>query len=639
MHAVIIAGGLGTRARAMTDNRIPKALLPVGGVPIIFRQMRTLHREGVTRVTVLAGYLGDQLAAPLKEEAHSLGLALDIRVETEPLPGTAGCLAALSPAHGDALLVYGDMLFDLALAPLVAFHRRQQALVTIVAHPNDHPRTSDLVRSRDGLVSALLPREAPRPRDERNLVPAGIYLAAAELFARIHPAQRLDMVRDLLPRLVAAGERVAAYETPEYIRDVGTAARHAVAERDLAAGTVAALNLRNKRPAILFDVDGVLNEEPGTLGALKPDDVTLVPGAGTAVAQAHTAGFLTVAITNRPQVARGDITFEELDAILGRLEALLAEHKGVLDRIYACPHHPDGGFPGEVAALKICCDCRKPGALLFRRALDELPVDHARTIAIGDSLRDIGAARAVNVYAYGVRTGYGCRDVARYPGGAAAAPAPDLMFDDVRDAVGFGLTYQTLVAPVIRAIGDLGTGAMVIGICGRSRAGKSVVAHALVRALRDAGTDCLHVRLDDWIVPAAERGPHDTAEIRNRVDLLPAILTTLRNGHPITAPGYDSAQRVKGKPVIYDPAGRGIMVVEGVFVAHASARAQVDLAVFVDIPEATQRRRFNSLYRWKGFDDAATEALWRARMADEWAAVDAQRQFCDVVLTMPASEP
>ena len=178
MHAVIIAGGLGTRARAMTDDRIPKALLPVAGVPIVFRQMRVLRREGVSRVTVLAGHLGDQLAAPLGAEARTLGLALDIRIETAPL-GTAGCLAALAPADGDAVLVYGDMLFDLALDPLAQFHRRHGALITIVAHPNDHPRTSDLIRARDGLVTALLPREIPRTRDERNLVPAGLYLGSA----------------------------------------------------------------------------------------------------------------------------------------------------------------------------------------------------------------------------------------------------------------------------------------------------------------------------------------------------------------------------------------------------------------------------------------------------------------------------
>jgi histidinol-phosphate phosphatase family protein len=635
MHAVIIAGGLGTRAHAMTGDRIPKALLPVGGVPIIFRQMRALRREGVARLTVLAGHLGAQLAGPLGEEARNLGLALDIKVEPEPL-GTAGCLAALAPADGDALLVYGDMLFDIALAPLAEFHRQQRALITIVAHPNDHPRTSDLIRERDGLVTALLPREIARTRDERNLVPAGLYLASAEFFTRIPAAQKLDMVRDVLPRLVGAGERVAAYNTPEYMRDVGTEKRHATAERDLADETVAALNLKNTRPAIFFDVDGVLNEEPGLQGVLRPDDVTLVPGAGAAVAEARNARFLAVGITNRPQVARGDITFDDLDAILGRLEALLAEQHGVLDRIYVCPHHPDSGFPGEVKALKIRCACRKPGALLFRRAMEELPIDRARSFAIGDSLRDIGAARAAGIWAYGVRTGHGCRDAARYPGGPAAAPVPDLMFEDVGEAVRFGLAYRELAAPLAKAVRDRqGEFArpLLVAICGRSRSGKSVIAHALARLLQDDGMTCLRVRLDDWIMPAAERGPNDTAETRNRVDRLPAVVAALRRGEAVTAPGYDAARRVAGPPVTYDPAGKAIIVLDGVFAAHASVRSLVDLAAFVDTPEPVQRGRFAALYRWKGLDDAAMQELWHARIADEWAAVDAQREHCDVIIT------
>jgi histidinol-phosphate phosphatase family protein len=635
MHAVIIAGGLGTRARAMTGDRIPKALLPVGGVPIVFRQMRALRREGVDRLTVLAGHLGGQLAEPLGAEARALGLALDVRVEPEPL-GTAGCLSVLAPADGDALLVYGDMLFDLALAPLAEFHRQRRALITIVAHPNDHPRTSDLIRERDGRVTALMPREIPRARDERNLVPAGIYLASADFFGRIQPGEKADMVRDVLPRLVAANERVAAYNTPEYMRDVGTEKRHAMAERDLADGTVAALNLRNRRPAIFFDVDGVLNEEPGLQGVLAPEQVTLVTGAGAAVAEAHEARLLTVAITNRPQVARGDITFDDLDAILGRLEALLADEGGLLDRIYVCPHHPDSGFAGEVKALKIRCECRKPGALLFRRAIEELPIDPARSIAIGDSLRDIGAARAAGVAAYGVRTGHACRDAARYPGGADAAPVPDLMFDDVGEAVRFGLAFRDLAAPLAKAVrqrqGEPGR-PLFVGICGRSRSGKSVIAHALARSLQEDGEGCLHVRLDDWIMPAAERGPGDSAEIRNRVDRLPAIVAALRRGEAVTAPGYDAARRVAGPPVIYDRTGKAVVVLDGVFAAHASIRGEIDFAAFVDTPEPVQRGRFAALYRWKGLDDAAMDELWRARIGDEWAAVDAQRENCDVIIT------
>ena len=634
MRAVIIAGGLGTRARALTGDRMPKALLPVAGVPIIFRQMRVLRREGVAALTVLAGHLGAELAAPLGEEARALGLALNVLIEDTPL-GTAGCLSTLPPAGGDTLLVYGDMLFDIALGPLAAFHRAQGALITVVAHPNDHPRTSDLIHEREGLVTAVLPRELARTDDERNLVPAGIYLASSDFFAHIPPKQRLDLTSDVLPQLVASGARVAAYNTPEYMRDVGTAARHATAERDLASGLVEAQNLRNKRPAIFFDVDGVLNQEPGLQGVLKPDDVVPVPHAGDAVAAARQAGLLAVAITNRPQVARGDISFEDLDHILGRLEALLAKDGGVLDRIYVCPHHPDRGFPGEVAALKIACECRKPGALLFHRAIEELPIDAALSSAIGDSLRDIGAARATGVWAYGVRTGHGCRDAKRYPGGASAAPVPDLMFDDVSEAVRFAISYPALAAPIINAMAKhAGRKPLVIAICGRSRSGKSAIAHALVRSLRESGRDCLHVRLDDWIMPAAERGPNDSAEIRNRVDLLPKILSALRQGQAVTAPGYDAANRLQGTPVTYDAGGRAIIVVEGVFAAHQSIRPMIDLTVFVEAPEAVQRARFASLYRWKGLDDAAIEELWRARIADEWAAVDAQRASCDVTITV-----
>src|SRR5262249_39717315 len=182
------------------------------GVPIIFRQMRMLRREGVTAVTVLAGHRGDQLAAPLAEEARALGLSVDVRVEAKPL-GTAGCLSALGPVDGDTLVIYGDMLFDIALTPLRAFHRAQDALITVVAHPNDHPRTSDLVRQRDGLITAVLPREAPRAHDERNLVPAGIYLARPDFFARIPAGQNLDMMAETLSRIVADWPRAPAYTT------------------------------------------------------------------------------------------------------------------------------------------------------------------------------------------------------------------------------------------------------------------------------------------------------------------------------------------------------------------------------------------------------------------------------------------
>ena len=89
----------------------------------------------------------------------------------------------------------------------------------------------------------------------------------------------------------------------------------------------------------------------------------------------------------------------------------------------------------------------------------------------------------------------------------------------------------------------------------------------------------------------------------------------------------------------YDPADRSYIVLDGVFAGHRSIRALVDFAAFVDAPDAVQRKRFTAHYRWKGLDDAAMEELWRARMADEWAAVDAQREHCNVIIKPDASAP
>ena len=172
-------------------------------------------------------------------------------------------------------------------------------------------------------------------------------------------------------------------------------------------------------------------------------------------------------------VARPDDLREHLFGKRCFAECLLAEDGGVLDRIYACPHHPESGFPGEVSALKIRCECRKPGTLLLRQALADLPIDRARSMLIGDSLRDIGAARGIGIWAYGVRTGYGCRDHARYRREAGTPPVPDLMFETVSEAVDFDIEYGTLAAPVVAVIRRLMDGKrtpVLVGVCGPCRA-------------------------------------------------------------------------------------------------------------------------------------------------------------------------
>ena len=188
------------------------------------------------------------------------------------------------------------------------------------------------------------------------------------------------------------------------------------------------------KPAIFFDIDGVLNREPGGMGIARPEEIVLLPGAGAAIAAAKRAGFLAVGVTNRSQVARGLITLAELDGIFAHLQKLLATDGAALDKIYFCPHHPDGTVP----EFAIRCECRKPGTLLFRRAIAELGIDAARSVTIGDTPRDIAAAKAIGTTAYGVRTGHGCDTKPD----SKDFPPPDRMFDDVGAAVAFATRPQ-----------------------------------------------------------------------------------------------------------------------------------------------------------------------------------------------------
>jgi mannose-1-phosphate guanylyltransferase/phosphomannomutase len=640
MHAAIVAGGRGTRATTMTGDSIPKALLPVGGVPIIIRQLRVLAREGVKRVSVLAGFLGDQLRPTLAAEADALGLTLDIMIEAAPR-GTAGCLVDLFPASEDIFIIYGDMLFDVALKPLYDFHRGQRTLLTIVAHPNDHPRTSDLIVEENGFVKAFLP-VGQRPEDDyRNLVPAGLYLASPDFFRSLTPSVKADLSHEVIPTLLAAGTPIAVYNTAEYMRDVGSPQRHSMAEADLVAGLPEALNNAHRRPAIFFDCDGVLNNEPGVQGALQPDDVTLIDGAGNAVRSMRVAGMLAVAVTNRPQVAKGFVTIDGLSRILGRLEALLAADGGVLDRIYFCPHHPEAGFPGEVAALKIHCECRKPGTLMLRQAISDLPIDVERSAIIGDSLRDIGAGRQANIWCYGVRTGHGCRDADRVWREARIRPVPDLMFADVSEAVDFAVNYRAIGEQIVSTIPlkrDFKPPFMV-AICGITRSGKSVTAHAIERIFNEQGHNCLRVPLDGWIMPIDQRSPASTALERVQIREIHGVLADLRERKAVRTSGYNPLSRGAAENVIYDPSKADIIIIDGILAAHASLRPLLDFVVYIEALPNVLRSRFQAYYCWKGLESDMIEILWDARVSEEWPAVEAQRHHAHLVILPKASSP
>ena len=119
----------------------------------------------------------------------------------------------------------------------------------------------------------------------------------------------------------------------------------------------------------------------------------LLPGVAEAIRKINETHYLAVVVTNQPMIAKGFLTFQELENIHKKMETLLGNERAYLDRIYFCPHHPEKGFAGELPELKVDCDCRKPKPGMLLQAARDLNIDLTNSWMIGDNLSDIEAGR------------------------------------------------------------------------------------------------------------------------------------------------------------------------------------------------------------------------------------------------------
>ncbi len=144
-------------------------------------------------------------------------------------------------------------------------------------------------------------------------------------------------------------------------------------------------------PALFLDRDGTLIDDVDYL--VRANQIRLSREAALAVRSANEAGVPVVVVTNQSAIARGMLTEEDLAAIHENLARRLAAHGARVDAFYHCPHHPTEGAP----PYRRACDCRKPEPGLFLRAARDLGLDLERSGAIGDSERDVEAARRAGV--------------------------------------------------------------------------------------------------------------------------------------------------------------------------------------------------------------------------------------------------
>lgn len=427
-NAVILAGGFGTRLSQEFPG-IPKPMVLIDGVPILERIIIECRTYGYTNILLILHHLPDQIIDYFGD-GSDFDVEIMYHIETEPM-GTGGALLSVQGFLTNVFLVlYADVFTTVNLSHFSDFHKNNSADISIVVHPNDHPFDSDLVVIDDS--NRVVSFDAP-PHDGfeilANLVNAALYIFNKDTLKDFKKSfEKFDIAQKLFPDLLNVGKKIFAYNTQEYIKDMGTPERRDRVEKDLCAGVVASRGLSVPREAIFIDRDGTINIEKGYLN--KPNQLELIEGATLAINKVNRSKYLAVCITNQPVVARGECSMETLNTIHNYLEVLLGKKRAYLDALYFCPHHPDSGFDGEIPDLKKVCDCRKPEPGLLIRAASELNIKLSSSWMIGDRSGDVAAANKAGMLSALVETGAGGLD-AKYP------VRPHFIGSDINEVVDF----------------------------------------------------------------------------------------------------------------------------------------------------------------------------------------------------------
>ena len=410
MKTVIMAGGRGTRISSVASD-IPKPMIKIEGKPVLEHELECLRDQGFTDIILTVSHLGNIImdyfgdgSGVSPATGKPFGLHIEYYFEKEPL-GNAGALFKIKDRlDSDFLLLNADAVFDVDFNRFVAFHKRHGGLVTLFTHPNSHPYDSGLIiADKNGAVEQWLAKEDERPEYYRNRVNAGLHVINPTILEHsgIDAGKvgtvgengkpiKVDLDRQLLKPLAGTG-KMFCYDSPEYVKDMGTPERYYAVCEDYKAGRVSGKNLKNKQKAVFLDRDGTINKYVGFLRNI--DELELLEGVSDAIKKINASGYLAVVVTNQPVIARGEVSFEELELIHNKMETLLGKEGGYLDAIYFCPHHPHKGYEGERPELKFDCDCRKPKPGMLLKAALDFNIDLAQSWMIGDGENDVKAGQ------------------------------------------------------------------------------------------------------------------------------------------------------------------------------------------------------------------------------------------------------
>jgi NDP-sugar pyrophosphorylase family protein len=241
MKAMVLAAGLGTRLLPLTE-RLPKALIPVAGRPMIEYSLLLLRYYGIRDVIINLHHLGAQIESYLGD-GKGLGLQITYSEEAELLD-TGGGLLKAKPflQDGTFIVINTDVLIDLSLSTLVAFHEAKRAAATLVLRPDPlADQYGSMEIDADGRIHRFLRTQISRPDSHptTKLMFTGVQVLEPRVFDCMESdsaVQKFSTTKDTYPRMLLHRESLYGFRFDGFWQDLGTATRIRDAEENLTSG-------------------------------------------------------------------------------------------------------------------------------------------------------------------------------------------------------------------------------------------------------------------------------------------------------------------------------------------------------------------------------------------------------------------
>ncbi len=369
-QAVILAGGIGTRLRPLTDN-LPKPMIPINRKPFLEYLLELLKKNGIKEVILLLGYLPDKIR-------EYFGNGSDFGIKTKYSIGDVSFETGKRIKNAEELLddnfllMYCDNYWPLNLKKVVEYHNNHNALVTVTIYTNKDNFTKSNMKVNDqGYVTLY-----DKSRKGKNLsgVDIGFFIINKKVF-ELMPDTNFSFEKKILPKLIEK-KQLAGYLTDHKYYSIGKIERLPITEQFL-----------KPKKVIFLDRDGVINKKPPKADYVKNwNEFEILSGSIEAISILIKNGYDIYIISNQAGIARGMMTTDDLNEIHENMVNRIEKNGGKILGIYYCPHGWDEG-----------CECRKPKPGMFFQAAREHHIDLTKAVFIGDDERDVEAGEAARV--------------------------------------------------------------------------------------------------------------------------------------------------------------------------------------------------------------------------------------------------